>query len=300
MKLHLAELDCVFISYDEPNAEQNWADLLDKCMWAKRIDRVKGSDQAHKAAANLSDTDWFITVDADNIVDTAFFDQEIEIPEGAMAFSWPGVNIINGLRYGNGSLKVWRKDFVLNMKSHEAADQDQNQVDFCWEDGYRPMLESFSVTYPNQSPYQAWRAGFREGVKMSLINGVRPSVPSIGKLHWHNLHRLKVWLSVGAHVDNGLWAILGATIGCYLTNCCPDWNYLDVRDFDKLDALWETYSKLDPVEALPYYRDLIEKQFNLKVAQLDSQSSSFVTELFKEQYDQAVAQAVWTMERNRV
>jgi hypothetical protein len=299
VKLHLAELDCIFISYDEPNAEKNWADLLDKCMWAKHVHGVKGSDEAHKTAANLSDTEWFITVDADNIVDTTFFDQEIEVPEGALAFSWPGVNIINGLRYGNGSLKVWRKDFVLNMKSHEAADKDQNQVDFCWEDGYRPMVESFSVTYPNDSPYQAWRAGFREGVKMSLVDGVRPEVPNINKLHWHNLHRLKVWMSVGAHANNGQWAIFGATIGCYLTNC-TDWDYIEVRDFDRLATLWETYSMMDPEKDLLTYKKLIEKDFGLEVVVLDPKTSLFVVNLFKEQYDQAVAQAMWTLERNRV
>ena len=63
------ELDIVFLSYDEPNADQHYADLCNKVPWAKRVHGVKGSDAAHKAAANLSETDWVITVDADNIVD---------------------------------------------------------------------------------------------------------------------------------------------------------------------------------------------------------------------------------------
>ena len=34
-----------------------------------------------------------------------------------------GGNIdINGLKYGNGSLKMWTKDFVANMKTHENTD----------------------------------------------------------------------------------------------------------------------------------------------------------------------------------
>ena len=45
------------------------ADLCKKVPWAKRVHGVKGSDAAHKACAELSDTDHFITVDGDNIID---------------------------------------------------------------------------------------------------------------------------------------------------------------------------------------------------------------------------------------
>ena len=65
MKLNLSEIDCIFLSYDEPNADKNWADLLNKAPWAKRVHGVKGSDAAHKACANLSETEHFITVDAE-------------------------------------------------------------------------------------------------------------------------------------------------------------------------------------------------------------------------------------------
>ena len=72
-KLTLHEIDTIFISYDEPNAEKNYAELVKLVPWAKRVHGVKGSDNAHKAAANLSETDRFISVDADNIIDPIFF-----------------------------------------------------------------------------------------------------------------------------------------------------------------------------------------------------------------------------------
>jgi hypothetical protein len=299
MKLIIAELDCIFISYDEPNAERNWADLSYKCMWAKRVHGVKGSDECHKEAARQSETEWFITVDADNIVDTNFFDLEVDLPIGAQAFSWPGVNIINGLRYGNGSLKVWRKDFVLNMKTHEASEGNKGQVDFCWEDGYRPMVSSYSITYPNATPFQAWRAGFREGVKMSLVDGVLPENPNPLKMFWHNLYRLKVWMSIGAHVENGIWAILGARHGCWKTNC-TDWDYIDVRDFDKLAYIWKEVKNNDVVESVKHYGALLEKDFGLKVPLLDSSTSEFTVNIFKDQFQQAKEQIEWTIKRNNV
>ena len=287
-RITIAELDCIFISYDEPNAEKNWADLVDKCMWAKRVHGVKGSDACHKAAAELSDTEWFISVDADNIVDTKFFNQELEIPSGARAFSWPGVNAINGLRYGNGSLKVWNKEFVLAMRSHEAAEQDTAAVDFCWEDGYRPMYETYSTTYPNASPYQAWRAGFREGVKMSLVDG---KLDPTATIHWHNLHRLKIWSSVGVHVDNGLWAILGARHGYYKVHSA-DWNYVDVRDFDHLKILWSEVKNQNVLDAVEQYGKLNKQLYQFDTTLLDPVTSAFVVDTFKDQYQQADRKSV--------
>ena len=50
-RIRVSDLDFVYISYAEPNKEQNWADLKNKVPWAKRVDGVKGFDSAHKAAA---------------------------------------------------------------------------------------------------------------------------------------------------------------------------------------------------------------------------------------------------------
>ena len=138
IKLHA--IDCIFLSYDEPNAERNWADLLNKVPWAKRVHGIKGSDAAHKACADASDTEHFITVDGDNIVDPSFFDLEIPLDEFDSGkdsqLSWSGRNHINGLMYGNGGLKCWTREHVWNMRTHEAANDDTNQVDFCWNPNY--------------------------------------------------------------------------------------------------------------------------------------------------------------------
>ena len=71
-KTRVSDLDFVYISYKEPNKEQNWADLKNKVPWAKRVDGVIGFGNAHKAAAQVADTDFFISVDGDNIIDERF------------------------------------------------------------------------------------------------------------------------------------------------------------------------------------------------------------------------------------
>jgi len=242
-KIKVVDYDIIYLSYDEPNAEKNYADLCKKIPWAKRVHGVKGSDAAHKACAKLSETDRFITVDGDNIVREEFLNQELDFKEHndltSCVISWSGRNVINGLMYGNGGLKCWPKEFVLNMKTHEAADPRNKhaQVDFCWDVQYIQMNSCYSDVYNNATPAQAWRAGFREGVKLALDRGIKPTKEDFLNNHWRCLHWLYIWSMVGADVENGLWAILGAREGLHRT-MLTDWDYVQVRDFEYLNEMW--------------------------------------------------------------
>jgi hypothetical protein len=241
----VVDYDIIYLSYDEPNAEENYSDLCRKVPWAKRVHGVKGSDAAHKACAELSETDRFITVDGDNKINDEFLQQVINFDVNAdlsnKVISWKAKNKINGLMYGNGGLKCWPKMHVLNMRTHENADPDNPhaQVDFCWDTEYVQMEGAFSTIYNNATPQQAWRAGFREGVKMALDRGIRPTLENFRLNHWKNLHRLYVWLMVGADVENGDWAIYGAREGLYKT-MCTDWDFVNVRDFEWLNEYWNS------------------------------------------------------------
>ena len=282
--MKIVEFDIVFLSYDEPNADVHYADLLTKAPWAKRVHAVKGSDAAHKAAANLSDTEWFITVDADNIVHTEFFDLDLDMSDPKIqVYGWCGRNSVNGLRYGNGGLKIWKKEFVLNMRTHEASDSDRGQVDFCWEEGYKNFPRVYSDSIISGSPFQAWRAGFREGVKMTLLDGVRVPPQEIKeRIWWHNIHRLRMWSTIGAHEEHGLYAILGARMGTWMTNC-TDWNYIDVRDFEILRNMYEQNIDHDNIE-----HDIVELGEKIKVnlgldwPDFTPQQSKYVLDLYDE------------------
>ena len=134
-KVKVCDLDFVYISFKEPNKEQNWADLKNKVPWAKRVDGVVGFDSAHKAAAELSETDFFISVDGDNILHQRFLLQSLDfsLTDPNAVHRWRAENSVNSLIYGNGGLVGWPKQTCLNMKTHENADNDENQIDFCWE-----------------------------------------------------------------------------------------------------------------------------------------------------------------------
>jgi hypothetical protein len=219
--------------------------------WARRVDGVKGSDAAHKAAGQASDTDRFILIDGDNIPDPAFFNLTLEFPTAEYeqaVFRWRAKNHINGLMYGNGGLSSWTKQFVENMQTHEASNGAvENDVEFCFYPNYWAMHDCYSTTYPNATAFQAWRAGFREGVKMCLNKGARPTLSEFKqRVHHRNLDHLTIWHNVGRDVDNGIWAIAGSRMGTYMTMITSQWDYRTVQDFAELETLWNTVKDTNP------------------------------------------------------
>jgi hypothetical protein len=290
-KVKIIDCDIVYLSYDEPNAEKNYADLLKHVPWAKRVHGVDGSDSAHKACARLSETDRVIVVDGDNTIRPEFLKQEIEFKDevdlSKSVISWGARNTINGLIYGNGGIKCWPTQLVLDMKTHENAESEnaKTQVDFCWDINYIQMDSCMSDVHNNTTPQQAWRAGFREGVKMGLLEGTKADPAQFSKqVHWKNFHRLLVWMHVGLDVPNGVWAIYGARQGCYMTNC-TDWDYLNVRDFKWLNNFWETDESQIPTDMLRYeimgIGETLKHELNINV---DDPFNSNQSMLFKTLY----------------
>ena len=241
-QIDIADLDCIYLSYQEPEKEEFWVKIKNMVPWAKRVDGVKGSDAAHKACAKLSDTDRFVVIDGDNMPDPEFFNQTLELDEQSESavFRWRARNHINGLMYGNGGLSCWTKEFVENMRTHENTDgSTKTQVEFCFDELYWPMHDCYSTTYPNQTDKQAWIAGFREGVKMCLDQGAKPTRSNFKRaVHARNMDNLQIWHNIGMDVDNGGYAMIGARLGTYMT-MCTNWDHTDVQSFDVLEQLWQ-------------------------------------------------------------
>ena len=128
------DLDIVFISYDEPMKDQHWFQLVEQNPFVKRVDGVVGFDAAHKEAARIAETERFIIIDGDTTVHPEFFNMILRYDERQYrdhVFSWAGTNAVNGLVYGNGSIKCWPRDVALTMKTHENAPAGQEKIEFC-------------------------------------------------------------------------------------------------------------------------------------------------------------------------
>jgi len=286
--IDVADLDCIFLTYDEPKKEEFWATIQNNVPWAKRVDGVKGSDAAHKAAADASDTDRFILIDGDNIPDPSFFNQQLRLDDtnSACVFRWRARNNINGLMYGNGGISSWTKDFVYSMRTHENTDgTDETLVEFCFHPQYWAMADCYSTTFPNGTPFQAWRAGFREGVKMCLDRGRKPSLSEFqNSVVKRNFDNLTIWHNVGSDVENGLWAIAGARQGTYNT-MLSDWDYTEVQDFEKLKAYWDnTVHKFDIDSFVHLFEDDLKNRLGLPLVNLDPDQSKFFKHHYQSQF----------------
>ncbi len=230
----------VFLSYDEPNADENYQHLLTIRPDALRIHGIKGSDTAHKECAKLSITNRITIVDADNYIKSSFNDP-IELMDSFdlnnTVLSYSGLNSINGNSYGNGGIKNWPVNLILNMHTHENG--NENSIDFNYQNYYQLNTQGSEVRI-NASPQQAWRSGFREGIKLSLDKNI----------DWRNYDRLWRWMHVGADLINGLWAIHGARSAFYLSRIkqwkCPE----GVRDFDFLNIMFNGFSNLSQEQLL--------------------------------------------------
>ena len=286
----VADLDVIYLSYDEPQKEEFWVKIKNMVPWAVRVDSVKGSDAAHKAAAAASTTERFILIDGDNLPNEDFFNLQFDYTNKEEVFQiaqyrWKAVNSINGLRYGNGGMSSWTKTYVANMKTHEhSGGNDKTTVDFCLDSNdniYWAMHDCYSTTYPNYSPFQAWRAGFREGVKMCLAGGAKPSIEQFkDNVASRNLNNLTIWHNVGSDVDQGLWAIAGSRFGTYKT-MLTDWDCNEVQWFDNLAELWEKTKYTDPMEIIDYYGKLLSTKLGLPTCMLSPEQSKF----FKRHYN---------------
>jgi hypothetical protein len=282
-KIDIADLDCIFLTYDEPNAEENWVHVRNMVPWARRVDGIKGSDAAHKAAAMASTTDRFVLIDGDNVPNIAFFGCTLGLDDTSRncVFRWRARNNVNALMYGNGGISCWTREFALNMRTHEASDgADETAVEFCFHPQYWAMHDCYSTTHISATGFQSWRAGFREGVKMCLDRGRRPTISEFqDRVAQRNLDNLTIWHNIGRDVENGEWAIAGARQGTYMT-MLTEWDYTKVQDFDELEELWKSVQSQDPNTLAGRMAEELHTQLNLPMHYTQAGESQF----FKHHY----------------
>lgn len=272
----IEELDFFFMSYDEPNAEKHWTDLLTKVPWAKRVHGIKGFDAVHRECGRLATTPYLITVDADTIVHNAFLELKVPLPiNGAFNAAWASRNAVNGLRYANGGVKIWSKDFASTMAFHELG----NTIDFCWDTNFTSIPKVMSDLYINGSALQAFRAGYREGVKLSTQEGKRVAPNELHSLPSHQLHLLKVWCSIGADAGYGQWAITGARKGLIDTLAAKE-PVAVLTGFDHIQSVYESLQNESPTKLSRALGLILDDEYGCPVPDFTAEQSQFIKDHF--------------------
>ena len=154
--------DVVFISYNEPNADENYNNLLVKCPRAKRVHGVKGIHRAHIAAAKLCDTDMIWIVDGDAVVNDDFnFDLVISSYDIDCVHVWRSRNPLNGLEYGYGGVKLLPRQLTLDM------DVNSSDMTTSISKKFKAVEIVSNITLFNTDKFSTWRSAFRECAKLA-------------------------------------------------------------------------------------------------------------------------------------
>ena len=222
--------DIVFISYNEPNADVNFRALQQRFPRAKRVHGVKGIHQAHRAAAQLCDTEMFWVVDGDaQIVDDFNFDYRVSSWDRQVVHVWRSCNPVNDLEYGYGGVKLLPTALTVAL--------DVNSVDMTTSisNKLKVMEQRSNYSMFNTDAFSTWRSAFRECVKLSS-KSIR------GQVDNETEERLNIWCSVGIDREFGRYSIDGARSGRkYGNDNCNNSDSLNlINDFD---WLYEQFSK---------------------------------------------------------
>lgn len=191
--------DIIFISYQEPNADDNWNLLKSRFPHARRIHGVKGIHQAHIIAAKKSFTKMIWIVDGDaEILDSFNFDYKPTDTD--YVYVWRSKNPVNDLEYGNGGVKLLPRQKTIDM------DLSKPDMTTSISTKFKPILEVSNITVFNTDPFNTWKSAFRECCKLSskVIDRQKSTETN---------ERLRVWCSIGKDRPYGEYAIKGAKAG---------------------------------------------------------------------------------------
>ena len=181
--------DIIFISYNEPNADANFARLKERFPYSQRVDGVQGIHQAHMVAAKKSFTKMFWVVDADAVILDSFnFNYVVPEYDLENVHVWRSRNPVNGLEYGYGGVKLLPKLLTLNM------DLTKPDMTTSISSLFKAMPEVSNITAFNTDSFNSWKSAFRECVKLASKTIDRQNDDE-------TTDRLDVWCTVGSDRD---------------------------------------------------------------------------------------------------
>ncbi len=193
-------LDIIHISNGETDAER-WYNHLLGCVsksgatnWVRRVQNVKGRDNAFKEAARKSQSDWFFKIPAKLEINPEFdWSWQPDYLQGPKHYIFYADNPVNGLRYGHMAMVAYNKQLVLATETTD--------LDFTLSQPHEVVPISSGTAYYNSDPVMTWRTAFREVIK--LIDDVKKT-DSV-----ESNYRLNTWLTK-ARGDNASWSVAGA------------------------------------------------------------------------------------------
>jgi hypothetical protein len=211
--------DVFFISYDEPNCEENWQRALQLHPDAKRIQGVKGIDVANLMCHEQSNTDKYWTVDGDN-----WLLRKLLFPANSdCLYFFKSLDPIDGDVCSLGSVKLWTKGSLINT--------DMSKGDFsknATEHNTTVCITSSEHRY-NSTPESTWKTCFRQMLK--CYGGILPK-----DVIQSNVEKYKKFQHIDDGKNNAIWgykALLDAQK--YIIECDGSFDKINlINDYEWL------------------------------------------------------------------
>ena len=213
--------DVFFISYKEPNCEENWQRVLTLHPEAKRIDKIQGIDVAHMMCHDMSNTDKFWTIDGDNWL---FKKLDFQFDTDGLIFL-NSLDVIDGVISSVGSVKLWTKDSLINT--------NMSKGDFCKNatKEYQVIDVIASEHRYNTTINSTWKTCFRHMVK--CYSGIITH-----EVLKENIQRCENFEYYDDGKNNAIWghrAFLDARE--YVEQCNGDFDKINlINDYDWLET----------------------------------------------------------------
>jgi hypothetical protein len=219
--------DIIFMSYEEPNAQEHWEAVKQKYPWARRVHGVKGLVNAHVECAKLCRTDMYYHIEADNEL-TEEFDPSFKPSkyDRDTVHVWRAKNSVNDLVYGYSGIKLFPKKNVLALDPTKVVDFTTSV-----SDKFKAVQIVGSTVHYDTDPYNTWKASFRECAKLSarIIDRQKDAETD---------ERLNTWCSVGKGAY-GDYSIAGALDGTQYGKFANKDDMVKVNDWDWLKDRYE-------------------------------------------------------------
>jgi len=193
------KFDIVFLSYDEPYAEEHWQRIKRLFPYAQRVHGVKGILNAHKKCESIARTDKFYVVDGDEyILENFDLNSAPSDSSGDCYYMWMTRNAVNDLAYPNGGVKLFPKGIFDGIEEYG--------VDLFVNLPHKLINRVASLNRFNASPFSSWRAGFRECAQLASRHS------EVIKRRTE-IYLLNVWCNKGGNRPFGKWCVRGARAG---------------------------------------------------------------------------------------
>ena len=220
--------DVVFISYDEKNADLNYDILKKRTPRTKRLHGVEGMENALYQAALLSETDWFFAVFAKTRLHEDFdFSYLPDRLQGDKHYIFNCKNLVNGLEYGHMGVILYHRQMVIDSHDYEKLGLDYTMSH---RHDVVPVTSCYGVF--NTSPFETWRAAFRETIKLAQQLDEAPSIET--------QYRLKIWCEY-AEGDYADYCTAGAQHGVEFYNLHKD-NMQELKKTFRWDWLQDYFN----------------------------------------------------------